>query len=278
MLAGGVLAAACGGGDAASSPTPTAAASPPLPGYPATPPAGAPTLTAEQKDWLAQKGTLKVGAFDDYPPFSSVPVEGGEVTGIAIDYWKLMAYRMGVQVEFTPVAFSEQLDGLKDGTFDSLTGIFPLEERKQWFAFTRPWFMIDTRIFTDAAHKADKTLKSLKGLTVAVVKEDSGQQIADDAGLKTLVVSGYPDAVKAVGEGKAQAMILDQPVGDFYVKEFGYTGKVMAVGKPVASGEMTLPVRKDETELLEILNTAISMVGEAEFEGIYESYVGEGGD
>ena len=81
-------------------------------------------------------------------------------------------------------------------------------------------------------------------------------------------MKGYPDAVKAVGEGKAQAMILDQPVGEFYVEEFGYKGKVAAVGKPVASGEMTLPVRKDDTVLLAILQKGIEMVGEAEFEGI----------
>jgi polar amino acid transport system substrate-binding protein len=283
MLIGGALAGACGGdtasSDAASSsPSPVVSASPPLPGYPATPPAGAPTLTAEEEAWLAEKGTLEVGAFNDYPPFSFQPFEGGEATGIAVDYWKLIAYRLGVEVAFTPTFFSDQLEGLKDGRFDSLTGIFPLEERKQWFAFTRAWFMIDTRIFTDAAHKSDKTLASLKGLTVSVVKDDSGQQIADDAGLETLVVESYPEAVKAVGEGRAQAMILDQPVGEYYVKEFGYKGKVAAVGKPVASGEMTLPVRKDDTVLLAILQKGIGMVGEAEFEGIYETYMGAGGD
>ncbi len=160
------------------------------------------------------------GAFSDYPPFSFVPSEGGEATGIAVDYWNLMAYRLGVGLELTPILFTEQIEGLKDGRFDSLTGIFPLPEREQWFAFSRAWFMIDTRIYTDAGHTADKTLQGLKGLTVAVV----------------------------------------------------------AVGKPVAGGEMTLPVRKDETMLLQITNKGISMVGEAEFQGIYETCMGEGGD
>jgi ABC-type amino acid transport substrate-binding protein len=84
-----------------------------------------------------------------------------------------------VGIDLTPVLFAEQIEGLKDGRFDSLTGIFPLPEREQWFAFSRAWFMIDTRIYTDADHTADKTLKGVKGLTVAVVEDDSGQQIAD---------------------------------------------------------------------------------------------------
>jgi len=278
LTAAALLAVACGD-EGSSSPSPTtASASPPLPGYPATPPAGAEALTAEEEAWLEEKGTLKVGAFSDYPPFSFVPSGGGEATGIAVDYWKLMAYRLGVGLELTPVLFAEQIEGLKDGRFDSLTGIFPLAEREQWFAFSRAWFMIDTRIYTDADHTAGKTLKSLKGLTVAVVKDDSGQQIADDAGLKTLVVTGYPEAVQAVGDGEAQAMIIDQLVGDYYIKEFDLKGEVVAVGKPVAGGEMTLPVRKDEAMLLAILNKGITMVGEAEFEGIYETYMGEGAD
>ena len=135
---------------------------------------------------------------------------------------------------------------------------------------------IDTRIFTDAKHESATTLKKLKaqGLMVAVVKDDSGQSIADAAGLKTLVVPGYDDAVKAVGKGEAQAAILDEPVGVFYAKEFGYHGKVVAVGKPVAAGMMTLPVLKENTMLLGILDKGISMIGDSEFEGIQEKYLG----
>ncbi len=194
---------------------------------------------------------------------------------MAVDYWNLVAERLGVAVAFTPELFADQLDGLKQGRFDSLEGIFPLPEREQWFAFSRAYYMIDTRIYVDAAHAGSTTLESLKGLKVAVVDGDSGQQLADDAGLSTLVVKGYPQAVKAVASGAAQATILDQLVADYYITEFKLATKVEAVGKPVASGEMTMPVRKDDTMLLGILNKGIEMVGDSEFEGIYEKWMGQ---
>jgi ABC-type amino acid transport substrate-binding protein len=271
VLAVGRLAAACGGDDGASSPSPAASSA-------AASPASGSTLTAEGQAWLAETKELAVGAFDDYPPFSFVADEGGEPAGIAIDYWTLLGERLGVEIAFSPTTFSNQLDWLKTGKVDSLTGIFPLEERKQWFAFTQPWMAIDTRIFVDAGNKDATTLDELKArdLTVAVVKDDSGQSIADDAGLKTLVVEGYNQAVEAVGTGDAQAAILDEPVGVFYAKEFGYDGEVMAVGDPVASGTMTLPVDKENTMLLGILEKGIGMIGDSEFEGIYEKYMGEG--
>jgi len=270
-LAAGLLAAACGGDDGASSPSPAASS-------PAASSASGPTLTAEEQAWVGEIRELAVGAFDGYPPFSFVPDEGGEPAGIAIDYWTLLGERLGVEIAFSPTTFSNQLDWLKTGKVDSLTGIFPLEERKQWFAFTQPWMAVDTRIFVDAGNKDATTLDELKArdLTVAVVKDDSGQSIADDAGLKTLVVEGYNQAVEAVGTGDAQAAILDEPVGVFYAKEFGYDGEVMAVGDPVASGMMTLPVDKENTMLLGILEKGIGMIGDSEFEGIYEKYMGEG--
>jgi ABC-type amino acid transport substrate-binding protein len=262
---------ACGGDDGTSSPSPAASTA-------AGSPASGVQLTEEEQAWLAETKELAVGAFDDYPPFSFTPDDGGEPAGIAIDYWTLLGERLGVEVAFSPTSFSDQLEWLKTGKVDSLTGIFPLEERKQWFAFTEPWMAVYTRIFVDAAHEDATTPDELKtqGLTVAVVKDDSGQALADEAGLKTLVVEGYDQAVEAVGTGKAQAAILDEPVGVFYVKEFGYDGEVMAVGDPVASGMMTLPVLKENTMLLGILDKGIQMIGDSEFEGISEKYMGEG--
>jgi hypothetical protein len=69
--------------------------------------------------------------------------------------------------------------------------------------------------------------------------------------------------------------ILDQLVADYYIKQLKPSGKVKAVGEPVAEGQMTLPVRKDGTVLLGILNKGIEMVGDSEFEGIYEKWMGQ---
>jgi ABC-type amino acid transport substrate-binding protein len=195
---------------------------------------------------------------------------------MSVDFWQIMAYRLGVEVKFTPQLFADQLQSLRDGTCDALAGVFPLPERKKWFAFTRPYYMIDTYIYTDPGNTAHKTLKSLKGLKVAVVDGDSGQALADGAGLDTLVVAGYPQAVEAVAEGQAQATILDELVGDYFIKQSGVKGRVKRVGDPVDSNPMTIPVRKDDAMLLDILDKGTYMVSDSEFEGIYEKYLGAG--
>lgn len=267
LLLAAVALAACGSSgtsDTSSGETPAA-----------SPAASAATasLTEEERAWLDDKGTLKVGAFDDYPPFGFVD-DSGEAVGIAADYWRLLGERLGVGIEFSPVQFADQLDGLKAGIYDSLQGIFPLESRKEWFAFGPPYLDIPTRMFTTAAEAAAVTsLDSLNGLKVAVVEGDSGQQIADDAGLQTLVVPGYADAVKAVADGSAGAAILDELVGVYYVNQFGYADDVGPAGPAVDEGQMTLPVQKDDTILLGILEKAQQSISGQELDDIVSNWL-----
>ena len=255
---------ACGEKTTSSSTTPSATAT-----------SAASDLTQAEKDYLAEKGTLQVGAFVDYPPFGFVD-GSGKAIGMSIDYWNLVAERLGVKVEYTPELFADQLDGLKQDRFDSLAGIFPLEERRQWFDFSNPYTTVDTRIYVTSDLAADHTtLDSLKGLTVAVVKDDSSQEIADKAGLTTAVFDSYEQAVTALDTGDAQALILDELVAEYYIKQHKLQSKVTAVGEPVDEGQMTMPVLKGDTVLLGILNKGIGMVGDSEWEAIQEKWLGE---
>ncbi len=261
------VAGACGSSTASSAESPAAAS-------PAASSAATVSLTDAEKAYLAGKGTLTVGAFNDYAPYGFVD-EKGAATGISVDYWNLVAQRLGVKVAFVPVLFADQLDGLKTGKFDSLQGIFPKPEREQWFAFSSPFYDVGTYMYVDAAHADVTSVDELKGLTVAVVDGDSGQILADQAGLKTMVVAGYPQAVKAVGSGKAQATIMDELPADYYIKQFGLSGKVKQAGQPLDHGTMTLPVQKDNTVLLGILNKGVASISPAEVQSIRDKWLGQ---
>jgi ABC-type amino acid transport substrate-binding protein len=232
------------------------------------------SLTAEEQDYLAEKGTLQVGAFKDYPPFGFVD-DSGQPVGMSIDFWNLIADRLGVQVAFSPELFADQLDGLKEGRFDSLAGIFPLEERRQWFDFSGPYTVISTRIYVTTDNADKTTLDSLKGLKVAVVAGDSSEAIAKEAGLTTVPFDGYAEAVKSLDTGDAQALILDELVADYYINQFGLGGKVTSVGEPVDEGEMTLPVLKGDATLLAILNKGIDTVSVSEWQAIRSKWLGK---
>ena len=176
VLGAAALAGACGSSQGSSPESSTAAGS-----SPAASRAASVSLTDAETAYLANKGTLTVGGFNDYAPFGFVD-ESGAAAGIAVDYWNLLAERLGIKVTFVPVVFADQLDGLKKGAYDALQGIFPLPEREQWFAFSQPYYEVGTSMYVDSAHADAASVEDLEGLTVAVVKDDSGQSLADAAG------------------------------------------------------------------------------------------------
>jgi ABC-type amino acid transport substrate-binding protein len=56
------------------------------------------TLTEEEKVWLKKHPVLRIANEDDWPPFD-FSIEG-KAQGISMDYIKLIAARLGIELEF----------------------------------------------------------------------------------------------------------------------------------------------------------------------------------
>jgi len=214
-------------------------------------------LTQDEKIWLKQHTPVRVGAFNDYPPFGFVG-EDGRAQGISVDYWTLLARKLGFEVVFFPTDFNDQLEGLKKGQYDSLAGIFPLEERAKFFDFSRRYMDINTYIFVQSqSSKQVEDLKDLKGMKVGVVQGDSGQVLCENAGLKPEAFKDYPNAIKKLAEGGLDAIVMDELVVYYVLSRNKLRDQVKRVGLPVERGRMTLPVKKGNQTLLDILNKGI---------------------
>jgi polar amino acid transport system substrate-binding protein len=208
-----------------------------------------------------------VGVFNDYPPFGFVD-DRGRAVGFSIDYWKLLASRLGLKVKFVPMTFERQLNGLKKGGVDSLAGIFPLPERVKVFSFTPRYFTIFTHIFTSPKLTRVKSLGYLAGRRVGAVRGDSGMVLAEKAGLKVTPFAGYEHAVLALGKGEVHAIVMDEPVVSYYRAKYGLQKKVLKAGAPVDMGHMCLPVKKENQVLLGILTKGVAQISAYEVESM----------
>ncbi|MBI4776971.1 MAG: amino acid ABC transporter substrate-binding protein [Deltaproteobacteria bacterium] len=230
-------------------------------------------LTPEESAWLKQHAPIKVGAFNDYPPFGFV-AEDGRAQGISVDYWTRLAGKLGFDVVFSPTHFNGQLEGLKKGEYDSLAGIFPLEERAEYFDFSRHYMDINTYIFIQAqSSKEPAGLNDLKETKVGVVKGDSGQVLCEAAGLKPEGFKDYPDAIKTLAAGGLDAIVMDELVVYYVLTQNNLRDRVKRVGLPVDQGHMTLPVKKGNQVLLDILNKGIAQFSPSELGEIAEKWL-----
>lgn len=229
-------------------------------------------LTSEERSWLKEHGPIKVGAFNDYPPFGFVD-EKGRAAGISIDFWRALAAKLGLKVEFIPAPFKEQLDGLKKGRFDSLAGIFPLAERARFFRFTAHYYTINTHIFVRPESSGVRGFSDLEGLRVGAVQGDSGQVLAEKSGLKVRGFTSYKDAVLALGRAEVDAIVMDDLVVLYYRAKYGWDKLIIKAGAPVEEGQMTLPVRKGDGALFNILAKGVALVPAEEVESMAKGWL-----
>ncbi|MDY6973711.1 MAG: transporter substrate-binding domain-containing protein [Thermodesulfobacteriota bacterium] len=232
-------------------------------------------LSPEQRAWIKGHGTIRIGVASYYPPFAFVD-KTGIPKGMSIDFWRLLSSRLEVWIQFYPTSFSQQLKGLKSGRYDSLGGIFPLRERKEFFDFSKPYTLVRTNIYVKPKYFHLKSLDDLKELKVSVVEEDSGQAIARKAGLAFSSYNNYREAVFDLADGGTDAIIMDEQVVVYFASEYDLQDKIGRISQPVDKGEMTLPVLKGNTVLLEILNKGIDMVSKDEWRKIEEEWLGQG--
>ncbi len=229
-------------------------------------------LTSAERDWVRKHGTIKVGAFNDYPPFGFVD-QAGEVKGMSVDYWMTLANKLDLTIQFQPMEFARQLESLRSGQVDSLAGIFPLKEREQYFDFSEPFTEINTYIYVSMGHEKVQRFQDLKGLRVGAVKGDSGEALARAAGLSPREFSSYPATVAALGNGEVNAIVMDELVASFEISKQKLQEKIRRVGKPVAHGQMALPLKKDNKMLLGILNKGVAAISRQEYETIARKWL-----
>lgn len=231
-------------------------------------------LGRQERAWVKEHSPIRVGVQKDYPPFSFLN-PAGEPQGISVDIWKLMAKKYGFEVQFYPSKLKKMLAGLREGSLDSLAGIFPTASRKESFDFSKPFYPVATSIFVYyKVHDVD----GIEGLTktkVGVVKGDSGQAKVEKAGCKLQLFSSYKDAVMALGKGELDAIIMDDPVVLYYRKQLDLLHKIeWAEGHPVVGrNDLALPVKKGNEVLLRILNKGLAMASGSEMQRLRERWL-----
>ena len=80
------------------------------------------TLAPAERQWLAGRGTLKVGiSIDDYQPID-ITRDRNRYQGISADYLSLVGERLGVSLEVLGFSEREQaVEALRTGAIDILT-------------------------------------------------------------------------------------------------------------------------------------------------------------
>jgi polar amino acid transport system substrate-binding protein len=163
---------------------------------------------------VQKAGTIKIGIFEDFPPFASLGSDM-QVQGYDVDMANLIAKSLGVKAELVGINGQNRIPFLTEGKVDMLLSIGFSDERAQVVDFTAPY----APYYIVVMGPRDVEVKGppdLKGKTIAVNKgtlEDTEVTKVAPEGAEIQRFNDYAGVISAFLSGQSQLMVVGNDVG-----------------------------------------------------------------
>jgi polar amino acid transport system substrate-binding protein len=204
--------------------------------------------------------TLTIGVDDTYPPMEFKDSTGSKDIGFDIDLATEAAKRMGMKVKIEPIAWDGIFAALKAKKFDCIiSSVSMTADRVQTYDFTKPYIanaqMIVVKKGDSSITSADSLAGKNVGCQIQTTANDSANTLLKD-GVKFNLTT-YDQIIEcfeALSSNKIQAVIVDEVVGEYYIKQSPDTYEAAAV--KLTNEPIGACFRKDESSLRDSMQKA----------------------
>jgi ABC-type amino acid transport substrate-binding protein len=266
------LSLACGGGTE-EAPAPAPAPSPPA----ATPPAATPPATFAT---IKARGTMKVAADPEAPPFLSKSADGGW-QGFEYGIMLALSDRAGAAVEIVPGQFDALPDLVKSGAADMAIGQMSPSAAYDGLAFSTSYLQYSLCLVVQKG-SAVRSVGELGGKRIGMYDDPVARQLTDvlvGASYDRQLFSdyGYFDKLAA---GGLDAMVYDCPLARYELER--WKDKLAIANDRLNVATYNVAVRSTDTQLLGEVNALLEEIGNNGLRGsLQEKWLGavmQGGD
>jgi len=244
-------------------------------------PAQSPEVPASPTEEVPQaQGTAalyRVGIDAAYQPFSMVGPDG-KATGFDVDSMKWIAKNQGFEVEFLPIAWDGIIPALLAGKIDLVyAGMTITEERKEKVNFSKPYWTVNQMVVVkegspitlEQVKNGSVVIGTQRGCTAALWIDENlvNQSLMPAQNLK--LYDNTPLAVDDLVSGRIDAVMYDSTVMNDII-----AGKPVAkIGMVETNEDFGIAVRKEDTELLEKLNSGLEkLMASPDWEALKQKY------
>lgn len=210
-----------------------------------------------------------------FPPFAIQDPETGQLSGFDIELFDAMAKARNLKFNYKVIDFNDLIPGVKTGKYDTSNAITITPEREKLLRFTWPCeeaklallVRTDEKNIKTLADLSDKILSSYPGTGADMCEKFKKEGKVKDY----LVFDKIKDTYQALVDGKADAIINDAPVNNFFCNYF--KGKLKHTDHCYTHQYSGFPVRKDNNSLRVALNKALHDIFEnGDYVRIYRKY------
>ncbi|MBP2032278.1 polar amino acid transport system substrate-binding protein [Clostridium algifaecis] len=209
---------------------------------------------------VKKSGVLKIGLEDSFPPMEFRDKQN-QLKGFDVDLGTEIGKKLGVKTQFVSTDFNGIILALKSGKFDAImSGMSITDERKKQIDFSEPYVMSGQIIVIKNGNAAINKSADLKGKTVGVELGTTGEKSAEKlSGIKE--IKKYDKATEALQDlftGRIDAVIIDEPVGRYYISSQNEKGKYKVLNEKLTSEPMGIGFKKGDKELETSFQKAIN--------------------
>lgn len=174
----------------------------------------APHAHADALDTIAKSGVVRVGVFEDYPPFGSIGPDM-KPQGYDIEVASLIGQALNAKVELVQVTGDNRMAYLADHKTDMLLSVGETPERAKVIDFSQPYAPYYLAVFGPKA-LAVKNAGDLAGKTVAVARGTLEDLSVSKVAPPSADIKRFDDpngAISAFLSGQAQLLVVGNDVG-----------------------------------------------------------------
>ena len=233
---------------------------------------------ADALDDIKTRGTLICGTLGTSEPFSFQDAATRTLVGYDVDICKLVADRLGVDIEYKLLAVAARIPELDSGRIDILAanlGWTP--ERAEQIAFSHQYYVTPQKLLV-RANSDIQTIDDLAGKRIGATKGSSSEQLIQQRLPESRVI-GYADSPAtflSLQQGKVDAQFASELVLVRLVNQSPESAPTRILEQSVVDEPWGLGLRKGEDALLAEVNAALD---EAETSGeaaaLFDKWFGE---
>jgi polar amino acid transport system substrate-binding protein len=269
---------------AASTPAAASASAPAVASSPAAPSSAAAADPASLVPAaIKSAGTLTIALDATYPPNESLDTDGKTIVGMDADLGAAIATKLGLKATFTNVTFDQIIPGLAGGKYNlGMSSFTDTKEREAKVDFVT-YFTAGTSVMVLKGNPAKvagpddlcgRKVAIETGTTQELVDIPAKTKACTDAGKKAITPVALADqnaASLAVQSGRADATLLDSPVGEYAAKQ--PDAKFEVAGKSYNDAPYGIAIPKDAGTLKDAVLAALkAMIADGSYKQILDKW------
>jgi polar amino acid transport system substrate-binding protein len=234
-------------------------------------------LTEQQKNYILQNPTITVSNELDWYPYDFN--DNGNATGYAVDYLKLLAKQIGLDVVFTSGTWSELNMKFKSKNIDILYPAIKTKEREEIALFSKEIVKMRFSLVAKISSKDIKSFEDMHGKTLALVKGWSSTKYIKEhyKNIKYMEFDTSTEMLEAVAFGLADGGVEDFFTANYLIKK-DMLSNLHVVSKMFIDGKdsfsLYLMFHKNNKILKELFDKAMKEVKEEELIKIKVKWLG----